>query len=315
MVPTAVRGGGGSGPEYWKWREEQNDRLRAERRRAESPDFYDSDEDMEMEPEPVPVPDFLTPLPPELLAKVLSFTDGLPCEEIAKLCRTSRAFNELCQRDDFWKWQCALRDYDRDDRLGPGGGPKGGTWRAHYQWWCEHAFLDRDALRAAGFQLSGDNYVHPEYGPISTWDVSRVESMVALFEDATSFNGDLSRWNVSRVRNMERMFRNATSFNADISEWDVSGVLNMRRMFQDATSFNQDLSRWNVDRRIVSGYFYEMFMGATSMPRRALSRFASRGPRETARRASHNAFLRGYVARWRATRAARGSVDSVQAGE
>jgi surface protein len=94
------------------------------------------------------------------------------------------------------------------------------------------------------------------YGPISSWDVSRVTDMSRMFKDALSFNGDLSNWDVSRVTDMSWMFYNTRSFNADLSNWDVSRVTDMSRLFRRATSFNGDLSNWDVSRVTdMSGMF------------------------------------------------------------
>ena len=72
--------------------------------------------------------------------------------------------------------------------------------------------------------------------------------MIAMFNRATSFNGDLNDWNVSKVENMRIMFSEATSFNGNISGWNVSNVTNMTRMFNLATSFNGDISGWDVSK-------------------------------------------------------------------
>ena len=94
------------------------------------------------------------------------------------------------------------------------------------------------------------------YGPISSWDVSRVTDMSYMFCKAYSFNGDLSNWDVSRVTDMEGMFEDAHSFNGDLSNWDVSRVTDMRAMFYHARSFNGDLSNWDVSQVThMSGMF------------------------------------------------------------
>ncbi|MEZ5022618.1 MAG: BspA family leucine-rich repeat surface protein [Chitinophagales bacterium] len=61
-----------------------------------------------------------------------------------------------------------------------------------------------------------------------------------------AFNGDISRWNVSGVQNMKALFDNAESFNIDVSRWDVGSVTNMEfPCLMKQTLFNQDLSNWN----------------------------------------------------------------------
>ncbi len=91
---------------------------------------------------------------------------------------------------------------------------------------------------------------------ISSWDVSTITDMYALFH-GTSFNQDISGWNVSSVTNMEYLFYNS-SFNQDISGWDVSNVTNMARMFSNNDFFNQDISSWDVSSVTrMDGMFYE----------------------------------------------------------
>ena len=51
----------------------------------------------------------------------------------------------------------------------------------------------------------------------------------------------LNNWNVSNVEDMENMFQNARSFNQPLNNWNVSKVETMFAMFDDATSFNQPL--------------------------------------------------------------------------
>ena len=61
----------------------------------------------------------------------------------------------------------------------------------------------------------------------------------------TPFNQDISSWDVSNVVYMAAMF-DSSDFNQDISSWDVSNVTSMGYMFLNS-QFNQDLSSWNVD--------------------------------------------------------------------
>jgi len=90
------------------------------------------------------------------------------------------------------------------------------------------------------FKLSSYN------GDLSTWDVSSVENMQAMFNTNPAFNGDISGWNVVSLTNMHNMFVNASSFNSNISSWDVSNVTIMSNAFKNAESFNQNLSNWDI---------------------------------------------------------------------
>lgn len=82
-------------------------------------------------------------------------------------------------------------------------------------------------------------------GDISTWDVSNVTNMRAMFYGQTNFNSDLSAWDVSSVTNMNQMFSDAISFDGDLSSWNVSKVRDMQLMFA-RTNGNFNLSSWNV---------------------------------------------------------------------
>ncbi len=93
---------------------------------------------------------------------------------------------------------------------------------------------------------------------ISSWDVSNVKSMEALFRNNSSFDQDISNWDVSSVTQMRDMF-SGSRFNGNISEWDVSNVTFMLSMFENATHFNQDISNWDVGNVIQMA---NMFKGA-----------------------------------------------------
>merc|ERR1719440_1981086 len=104
--------------------------------------------------------------------------------------------------------------------------------------WDVSKVTDMNAM----FQQSNFN------GDLSTWDVSKVTNMGEMFTQVGSFNGDLSNWDVSKVTDMSSMFTWASSFNGDLSKWDVSKVVRMDSMFAYALSFSGDLSKWNVSR-------------------------------------------------------------------
>lgn len=81
---------------------------------------------------------------------------------------------------------------------------------------------------------------------INDWDVSTIEKMQFAFHNATTFNQPLDNWNVGNVNNMQEMFSGAISFNQNIDSWDVGNVVNMKEMFFDAESFDQPLNSWDV---------------------------------------------------------------------
>ena len=102
---------------------------------------------------------------------------------------------------------------------------------------------------------------HSFNGNLSGWNVSSVTGMSSMFERASSFNGSLSGWDVSSVTDMSNMFRNAASFNQPLNDWNVSSVTDMNYMFYDADSFNGDLSGWDVS-SVTS--MISLFFGADS---------------------------------------------------
>ena len=225
-------------------------------------------------------PNTLTAVPFELLQIILSYSKGMPCEKITELRLIDKSFDQLLQGEDFWQWQCKLRDYDREGRLFPTTdakeywipptAPEGqvkvpyhGSWREHYSWWCERQLQSGDMpgqLQSNGDLRKNLQYVlwwssepvdpHPYFGPIKEWDVSQVKTMGACFDpkfcrrDISTF--DLSLWDVSNVKDMSYMFSNAKSFKSDLSNWRVSSVTDMSYMFTSAELFNSNLSKWVV---------------------------------------------------------------------
>jgi len=118
---------------------------------------------------------------------------------------------------------------------------------------------------------------------IKDWDVSKIESMRAMFQNCaklgqTGGQADLSNWDVSRVTdfsfmfsgcalfnglmfdsvsnkctNLRVMFQNADDFDAggsdtEMSKWDTSKVTNMMSMFYRAHTFNRNISAWDTSR-------------------------------------------------------------------
>ncbi|WP_299891001.1 BspA family leucine-rich repeat surface protein [uncultured Lacinutrix sp.] len=95
---------------------------------------------------------------------------------------------------------------------------------------------------------------------INSWDVSNVTYMDGVFLGARSFNQDISSWDVSNVTHMSVMFFEAELFNQDINSWDVSNVTNMSYMFSGATSFDQNLGDWDITSLDIIN---NMFTGVT----------------------------------------------------
>ena len=73
-------------------------------------------------------------------------------------------------------------------------------------------------------------------------DLSRVTSMVGMFDSATVFNGNIGGWDVSKVIDMSSMFSGATQFDQNIGAWDVSKVdMYMTNMFARCYPFYRQL--------------------------------------------------------------------------
>jgi len=84
----------------------------------------------------------------------------------------------------------------------------------------------------------------------SGWDVSSVTNMQAMFQNATSFNGDITTWDVSGVisgNQFREMFLGASSFNQPIGSWNMSNATNVSRMLNNADAFDQDISAWDIN--------------------------------------------------------------------
>jgi surface protein len=84
-----------------------------------------------------------------------------------------------------------------------------------------------------------------KYGPIETWDVSRVTNFDYIFEEKASFNADISGWETSQVTSMLQTFRAAKAFNQPLNSWNMSRVTNANHMLAE-TAFNQPLTDWDV---------------------------------------------------------------------
>jgi len=179
-----------------------------------------------------------------------------PCSQLEALCGVDTRFAAVCRDDSFWKLACEIRGYDRKDRT-TGAHAMAEVplrWKAQFSKWCGLRFERSGAALKA--QVKRRLELHPtgappddrydRYGPINTWDVSRVTDMHRMFAGASEFNQPLERWDVSRVTDMSEMFAAARAFNQPLAEWNVSSVTNMSDMFLDARAFNHPLEGWDV---------------------------------------------------------------------
>eukprot|EP00971_Amphidinium_carterae_P343858 6483887-Amphidinium_carterae.1 len=98
--------------------------------------------------------------------------------------------------------------------------------------------------------------------PIGGWNTTRVTSMAHMFEGAADFDQDIGHWNTENVRDMSFMFYRTARFDHDISKWDTGRVTDMSYMFANSLRFGQDISAWNVSS--VSN-MTNMFQGALSV--------------------------------------------------
>jgi surface protein len=97
--------------------------------------------------------------------------------------------------------------------------------------------------------------------PSDSDGIDAVTDMVAMFWNASAFNGDIGGWNTSSVTQMNHMFIGATAFNQDIGGWNTSSVTNMGLMFSGASAFNQDIGGWNTS---SVNQMTQMFSGAAA---------------------------------------------------
>ena len=102
--------------------------------------------------------------------------------------------------------------------------------------WGDIAWSSMESAFAGCFNLG--------YTAIDTPNLSKVNSMAEMFQNASEFNGNISNWVVSNVNDMSNMFFSASVFNQDIGAWDVGQVTDMNNMFSFALSFNQDIGDW-----------------------------------------------------------------------
>ena len=72
---------------------------------------------------------------------------------------------------------------------------------------CGHVFHNRDELDKAVQAVDSDPANATEkYGPIETWDVSRITKMRGLFRNKKNIDSNISSWNTSGVTDMSHMF-------------------------------------------------------------------------------------------------------------
>ena len=98
---------------------------------------------------------------------------------------------------------------------------------------------------------------------IGEWDVSKVTSMLSMFELTQFNNGNsdtISNWEAPLCTMFAGMFVSATSFNQPLTNLvKTSGVesCSMNIMFENATAFNQDIGEWDVSKvTTMSNMFY-----------------------------------------------------------
>ena len=66
--------------------------------------------------------------------------------------------------------------------------------------------------------------VRGDEGDFNDIDTSEIKSMMMLFYNNETFNGNISGWDVSSVENMNYMFCRAAAFNQNISNWKIYGA-------------------------------------------------------------------------------------------
>ena len=81
---------------------------------------------------------------------------------------------------------------------------------------------------------------------VSSWNTSNIDTMIATFYRASSFNQSVANWNVSKVKAMNNMFQSASSFNQPLNTWNTSSVTTIERMFGDGSAYNSPLDQWDT---------------------------------------------------------------------
>lgn len=96
---------------------------------------------------------------------------------------------------------------------------------------------------------------------INSWNMSKIQSLYAMFHACTNFNSPLNNWNLVSCTNTGYVFYGNGAFNQDITGWDMSHVTYTNWMFYGATAFNQAVGVWNTS---VLASADSMFNGATA---------------------------------------------------
>lgn len=113
------------------------------------------------------------------------------------------------------------------------------------------------------------------YGPITHWDVGRIDNFGNLFNAkrnplAALAEPDLSQWNVGQHLDhlplyLHDMFLGAAKVNFDVSQWDTSNGVHFNGMFENAISFEgYGLEKWNV---LNGKFFMSMFSNCQALHR------------------------------------------------
>ncbi|WP_010179249.1 BspA family leucine-rich repeat surface protein [Aquimarina agarilytica] len=98
--------------------------------------------------------------------------------------------------------------------------------------------------------------------PLNDWDMSNVKTIAEMFTNAETFNQILDKWDVSKVTDMSGAFSGINnSFNRPLNNWDVSNVKTMEGMFVNSKVFNQPLDKWDVSNVVDMS---KMFFGTAS---------------------------------------------------
>jgi len=125
------------------------------------------------------------------------------------------------------------------DRVGSLGGVVDDFYQDYKSWTLGGGWVTSLSHKPDGSMTT--EQVIAKYGPIDTWDTSRVMRLDFVFTRKKNINPDIRKWNVEGVWDMRYMFDRTNAFNIDLSSWIVSSVTNMNNMFYQATAYTQEL--------------------------------------------------------------------------